>query len=213
MRLTANISAGSRSVGSRSPGFSSPAAILLHLRPTNLQQFLDEVRARPGRVNYGTAGVGSLGHVATLLLAQKAQIDTVHIPYRGQAAMTLAVVFGEVQFVLTSCSQAMNEQVEAGKLRRLGVSTPQPSSLAPGAPPIAQVLPGYAAEIWFGLLAPPATPPAAVRQALVLPRVQQQPRGAGMEGTGSRPKAFGQRLSEDEALWRGGPATAGIKPE
>jgi len=187
---------------------------------TNLQEFLAYVRARPDRVNYGTAGVGSFGHVATLLMAQKAGFQAVHVPYRGQAPMTLAVLSGEVQFTLTSYSQAMNEHVEAGKLRRLGVSSAEPSPLVPNTPPIASVVPGYSAEVWFGLLAPLHTPPAvvarlnaAVRDALAMPNVQAPLRGAGMQPTASTPEAFAERLNADAELWRDVLARADIKPE
>ncbi|MDT8333864.1 tripartite tricarboxylate transporter substrate binding protein [Roseomonas gilardii] len=186
----------------------------------NLQQFIAQVRSQPGKLNYATAGVASFGHVATLMLSQMAKLDAVHIPYRGQAPMTMAVVSGEVQFVLTSYSQAMNEQVEVGKLRRLGISTTQPSPVVPGTPPIADVVPGYSAEIWFGMLAPKATPPdivnklnAVIQQALLLPAVKEQLLGAGMEANGSTPQAFGERLASEEAQWRNVLSTAGIKPE
>ncbi|WP_158537248.1 Bug family tripartite tricarboxylate transporter substrate binding protein [Humitalea rosea] len=187
---------------------------------TNLREFFDYVRARPDRVNYGTAGVGSFGHVATLLMAQMAGLQAVHVPYRGQAPMTLAVLSGEVQFTLTSYSQAMNEHIEAGKLRRLGVSSAEPSSLVPNTPPIASVLPGYSAEVWFGLLAPAHTPAEivaklndAVRDALAMPAVQAPLRGAGMQPAASTPEAFAARLNADAELWRGVLARADIKPE
>ncbi|WP_424140619.1 Bug family tripartite tricarboxylate transporter substrate binding protein [Roseomonas chloroacetimidivorans] len=190
------------------------------LPATDLRGFFVYARAHPGRVNYGTAGVASLGHVSTLLLGQLAGIDVVHIPYRGQGPMTLALVAGEVQFVLTTTSTAMNEHIGSGKLRALGVSTPEPSPVVRGAPPIASVLPRYAVEVWFGLLAPPGTPApvaekinGAVRQALALPAVQQMLRGAGMEPATSTPQVFAQRLAEEEGVWRSVLASANIKPE
>jgi tripartite-type tricarboxylate transporter receptor subunit TctC len=187
---------------------------------TDLRQFFAHVRTHPDRLSYGTAGVGSFGHVATLLMAQLAGIQAVHVPYRGQAAMTLALISGEIQFVLTSYSQAMDEQVEAGKLRRLGVSTAEPSPVVPGALPIDTELSGFAAEVWFGLLAPRGTPPAmvarlnaATRQALALPAVQQQLRGAGIMAQASSPDEFAQRLQRDAELWQGIVPSADIKPE
>ncbi len=190
------------------------------LPATDLAQFFGYLKAHPDKLSYGTAGVGSYGHVATLLMTQMAGVQAVHVPYRGQAPMTLALIAGEVQFVLTTHSQAMAEQVEAGRLRRLGVSTAEPSPLVPGAPPIETALPGFVAEVWFGLLAPSATPPAvvarlngAVQQALALPAVRQQLRGAGMVAQGGTPEAFGQRLQRDAELWQGIVRSADIRPD
>jgi tripartite-type tricarboxylate transporter receptor subunit TctC len=191
-----------------------------NLPTANLQEFFDYARTYPSRLFYGTAGVGSFGHVATLLMNQMAGIQAEHIPYRGQAPMTLALISGEVQFVLTTYSHAMDEQVKAGKLRRLGVSTAEASPVVPGVPPIGTALPGFAAEVWFGLLAPNGTPPAvvtqlngAVRQVLALPAVQRQLRSVGMVAQASSPEEFAQRLQRDVELWQGIVRSADIKPE
>ncbi|PZW48598.1 tripartite-type tricarboxylate transporter receptor subunit TctC [Humitalea rosea] len=190
------------------------------LPPRDLREFIAYARERPGRLNYATAGVASLGHVATLLLSQMADFSATHIPYRGQAPASLAVVAGEVQFVLTTTSTAMNAQIEAGRLKALAVSSAQASPEVPGVPPISDVLPGYNVEIWFGLLAPPRTPSpivekiaAAVRQGLALPSVQQVLRSAGMEPVGSTPQEFSRLLTEEEAMWRSVITSANIKPE
>jgi tripartite-type tricarboxylate transporter receptor subunit TctC len=190
------------------------------LPATDLRQFIGHARAHRDRLSYATAGVGSLGHVATLLMNQQADFQAVHVPYRGLAPMALAVASGEVQFVLSTWSSALQAQVEAGKLRRLGVSTPRASELVPGVPPIAEVLPGFSVEVWFGVFAPGGTPPAvisrlntAVRDALALPAVKQTLRDAGMLAQASTPEEFAQLLETEAALWRGVVTTANIKPE
>ena len=190
------------------------------LPATSLRGFLDHARANPDKVSYGTAGVGSFGHVATILMTQLAGIQALHIPYRGQAPMTLALVAGEVQFVLTTTSQAMADQAEAGKLRRRGVSTADPSPVVPGVQPIGAELPGFATEVWFGLLAPQATPApviarlnAAVGRALSLPAVRQQLQGAGMVPAAGTPDQFAARLRRDAAQWQGIVRSADIHPE
>ena len=190
------------------------------LPPRDLRGLIAYARERPGRLNYGTAGVASLGHIATLLLAQAADFSATHIPYRGQGPMTVAVTAGEVDFVLTSSSTAMNGQIQAGNLRALAVSTADPSPVMPGVPPISTVIPGFSVEIWFGLLAPPNTPAPivnriadAVRQGLALPAVQQTLRAAGMEPDGSTPAAYARVLTEEEAMWRTVITRANIRPE
>lgn len=185
---------------------------------TSLRAFFAYARANPERLAFGTAGVGSFGHVATIMMTQLAQARALHIPYRGQAPMTLALVAGEVQFVLTTTSQAMDEQVAAGKLRQLGVSTAERSPVLPGAPPIREELPGFVTEVWFGALAAPATPAplvarlhVALNGALALPAVRAQLRGAGMLAAPTSTTAFAERLQRDAGLWREVLRTAEIR--
>ena len=83
----------------------------------------------------------------------------VHVPYRGQAPTTLAIFAGEVDILLTTTSDTLNEYIRTGKVKLLGVSSPEPSAVAPGATPIGSVLKGYSVETWFGILAPAGTPP------------------------------------------------------
>lgn len=138
---------------------------------TDVKGFIAWARAQPKPVAYASAGgVGSLGHLAMVSFARAAGLDMLHIPYSGGGPAQQAVTSGEVACVLTSLNAALKGQVDAGRIRLLGIASAEPSPSAPGVPPIAQALPGFAIDAWFGLLAPARTDAALlapVEQALL----------------------------------------------
>src|SRR3954471_14346481 len=121
-------------------------------------------RAQSKPMLYATAGPGSLGHLSTERLLNQAGLQMVHVPYRGQAPTTLAIFAGEVEILLTTTSDTLNEYIRSGKVKLLGVSSSEPSAVVPGATPIGNVLKGYSVETWFGILAPAGTPPAIIKR-------------------------------------------------
>ncbi len=177
--------------------------------PSNdLKSFIDYARSQPNGLEYASAGIGSLGHLASELFARMAGIKMIHIPYKGQAPTSNAVMTGEVKVLITTSSSAMNGYITAGKLKLLGVSTPEPSPLAPGAPIVSSVLPGYKVEIWFGLLAPAGTPAEvvsklndAVSKAVALPDLQQRFVNFGVIATAGSPKRLGDLIADEVPRW------------
>jgi tripartite-type tricarboxylate transporter receptor subunit TctC len=177
--------------------------------PANdLRSFIDYARAQPNGLEYASAGIGSLGHLASELFARMAGIKMIHIPYKGQAPTSNAVMTGEVKVLITTSSSTMNSYITAGRVKLLGVSTPEPSSLAPGAPVVGSVLPGYKVEIWFGLLAPAGTPSEvvtklndAVTKALALPDLQQRFINFGVIATAGTPKRLGDLIADEVPRW------------
>jgi len=177
--------------------------------PANdLKSFIDYARSQPNGLEYASAGIGSLGHLASELFARMAGIKMVHIPYKGQAPTSNAVMTGEVKVLITTSSSAMNGYITAGRVKLLGVSTPEPSTLAPGAPVVSSVLPGYKVEIWFGLLAPAGTPADvvarlndAVGKALALPELQQRFVNFGVIATAGTPKRLGDLIADEVPRW------------
>src|ERR1700754_404052 len=130
---------------------------------------------------YASAGPGSLGHLSTERFLNQAGLQMVHVPYRGQAPTTLAIFAGEVDILLTTTSDTLNEHIRSGKVKLLGVSSPGPSPVAPGTAPIGNVLKGYSVETWFGILAPAGTPPqiisklnAAINTTLAAPQLRDR---------------------------------------
>src|SRR5205085_5384759 len=107
---------------------------------------------------YASAGVGSFGHLATELFANKAGLKLTHVPYKGQAPTTSAVIANEVQLLITTPSSTMNEFIAQKRLQLLAVTSPEPSPLEPGTPTVASVYPGYAAESWFAIIGPAGMP-------------------------------------------------------
>lgn len=132
------------------------------LEVKDLKGLMEAAKASPRKFEYSSAGIGSFGHLATELLAQSSNVNLLHVPYLGQAPALMAVVSGEVKMALTAPSATMFEMIRAKKINLMGVSTRVPSALAPGAPPIADVVPNFEAEYWFGVVAPANTSDATL---------------------------------------------------
>jgi tripartite-type tricarboxylate transporter receptor subunit TctC len=163
-------------------------------------------RSRPTKVEYGSAGVGSMGHLASELLAHSAGLKLLHVPYGGMSPSTMAVMTGEVQVLMTASSGTLNNYLAAGKLKLLGVSAP--SKLYPKAQAIGDVLPGFSAEYWFGIFAPAGTPPevvarlnGAIASALAQPKIAKTYEDSGAVVTPSTPGQLAEVLKRDVAKW------------
>ena len=175
---------------------------------TDLRGFIDYAKKQPGSVDFASAGTGSFGHLASELFARTAGLKMTHVPYKGQAPTTNAVVAGEVKMLMTTASAAMNGFIASGKIRLLGVTSPEASPLAAGAPTVASVLPGYAAETWFGFIAAAGTPPEvvarlndAINRSLQVPDMQQRFAGFGVLARTATPARVGEMIAEDVARW------------
>lgn len=133
--------------------------------PGNLADFVKYARANPGALEWGTSGIGGPGHLAAVHFNEVAGIkDMVMIPYAGQNPVFQALVAGQVKYYISSSSETLNMLVKEGRLRYLGVASPQRSALAPDVPSISEVLPGFRAETWFGILAKAGTPAPIVKR-------------------------------------------------
>jgi tripartite-type tricarboxylate transporter receptor subunit TctC len=199
----------------------SIAPLVLVLHPSvpagNVKELVAWARTQPGGVEYATAGAGSLGHLATELFAKEAGLKLVHVPYKGQAPSTMAVLNGEVKMLLTTSSDSMGAAVKDGKLKLLGVSTAKPSPLMPGAPTIGQSLQGFEVNVWFGILAPAGTPApvitrlnAAIRTVLADPEIQRKFMGYGSIATASTPQEFATMIGAEVPKWKSVVETAKI---
>ena len=121
-------------------------------------------RKDPGKLNYGSSGVGSTNHFAAELLMDAAKIRMTHIPYKGMSPAVTDLIAGHVD-VLIASAPSIYPQVKAGKVKALGVTSAGPSKVVPGLLPVAQMgAPGYSFELWWGILAPKGTPPDVVIQ-------------------------------------------------
>jgi tripartite-type tricarboxylate transporter receptor subunit TctC len=132
--------------------------------PANtVQEFVTYARANPGKISYGSAGIGNSAHLLGELLQTKAQLNMVHVPYRSGAEMSMAVLSGQVQFAMTDLSASI-AQIREGKLKALAVTTPQRMTSLPQVPTVAEVaIPGFSYSLWGGLFAPADTPAAVVQ--------------------------------------------------
>ena len=120
-------------------------------------------KARPGALNYGTAGVGSLAHLATELLNGAANIQMTHVPYKGAGPALIDLAAGQIDVMISNYSSLV-PQMKSGKVRAIAVTSPKPSPAFPDLPPIAAAVPGYAMDIWVTVFAPAGTPAPLVER-------------------------------------------------
>lgn len=185
-----------------------------------VQEFIAYAKAQPEGTEYGTAGTASFGQLATELFSQAAGVKMVPVPYKGEAPMTMALRSGEVKLLITTPSPSMMGAVKDGQLRLLGVASTGPAPLLPGVPKVSDAVPGYSAEVWFGLLAPAGTPPEiiakindAVAKAVVRPEIKEKFASVGALATSSGPAAFGKALKAEYIRWGDLVSKTGLKAE
>ena len=173
---------------------------------TDLRSFVEY--AKKNHVNYASAGVGSFGHLASELFANKAGLKLTHVPYKGQGPTTTAVISNEVQLLITTPSSTMNEFIANKRLKLLAVTSPEPSPLEPGTPTVASVYPGYAAESWFAIVGPAGMPAdvvarlhEAITKTVQMPDIQQKFASFGVIPKTATPQKVGQMTAEEITRW------------
>lgn len=171
--------------------------------------FVAYARQQKQGVLYASAGTASFGHLASSRLAQMTGIKLEHVPYRGEANTTMAVRAGEVQMLLTTPSSAMLGQVEQGHMKLLGVASPEPSPVVPGATPLNRSIPGFSAEVWFGLMAPAGTPNSvieklmtSVHQVMAEPAIAAKLKPSGALVKTSSPQELAALMKAETEQWR-----------
>jgi len=177
------------------------------LKIDSLKSFLAYARANPGQLNIGSGGNGSAGHLAAELFKARAGIFAVHIPYNGGNPAQLALLSGQVDFNFDNLATAA-ANIKAGKLLALAVTTAQRSPMLPDVMALAEVLPGFSVDTWWGLVAPAATPKdtlAKLNQAFVgaLRSSEVRERWAGMmaEAVPTDSEAFGRFMASELAKY------------
>jgi tripartite-type tricarboxylate transporter receptor subunit TctC len=168
-----------------------------------VSEFISEAKAKPGKLNYASPGPGSSGHLAMAYFAKLAGLEMVHIPFKSTQDATNDVIAGRSHALIVpnvGAAAFANDE----RIRLLGVTSPKRSPFLPQLPPIAEALPGYAFESWFGLLAPARTPQPVVerinaavsgllRDKVILERLARQ----GVEPRPLSPEAFAQLIRDD----------------
>ncbi len=189
---------------------------------TNLKEFIAYAKNNPGKISYGTSGVGSSQQLGGELLKSVAQIDMVHVPYKGGSLALNDVVGGQVPVGILVLSNVL-PHVRSGKLRLLGVLQAQRATAAPDVPTIAEAgMPGYALpDTWVGLLGPVGMPAplvekirSEVEKALGSSELRGRLEKAGFEvATHASPQAFADLLESSASVYKEIAAKAGIQPE
>ncbi|MFZ3361399.1 MAG: tripartite tricarboxylate transporter substrate binding protein [Xanthobacteraceae bacterium] len=183
-------------------------------------EFIAYAKANPGKINMASAGVGGPQHVAGELFKYMAGVDLVHVPYHGSTPALVDLMAGRVQ-VMFDVTPSSLPHIKAGKLRPLGVTTPQRLDVLPGVPAIAEFLPGYEAFGWIGFGAPKGTASeivdtlnkafnAALADANVKARLLDL---GGIEMAPNTPAEFAKFIAADTDKWRKVVQFAHLKPE
>ena len=183
------------------------AAVNPSVKATNLKEFIELARAKPGTVNFGTPGNGSAPHLAIALFQQMTKTEMVHIPYKGDAPAIIDLLGGQIQLYFGG-PMVLSPHINAGRLRGLAVTSEQRSRVMTELPAIGEQVSGYAAPIWYGMWAPLGTPKEIVSQLnqalgriLKQPDVQERFTREGMETAHNTPEEFSRYLAQDIAKW------------
>lgn len=185
----------------------------------NLQELIAMAKEQPGRLNYGSVGSGSLGHLGAELFRSLAGVNVTHVAYKSAPQVATALLSGEVAMFFDTPITVL-PQARAGKVRALGVSTKTRLAVLPDVPPIADVVPGYEVLGWNGILAPAGTPPAIIERlnaetvkVLRTPAVIALLATHGVDPIGNTPQQFSAIVRADLEKWAKVIKEAGIKAD
>ena len=199
---------------------TSPNILVVHpsVAANSVKELIALAKAKPGTLNYGSAGQGSSPHLATELFRSMTGVNLVHVPYKGAGPAVIDLIGGQIQMMIGS-APSVTPNIKAGKLRPLAVTSAQPSALAPGLPTVAASgLPGYEAATLMGMFAPAKTPASVISRlnreivrALNQPDIKEKLFNGGSEVVGSSVEEFAVKLKSEMAKWGKLVKDAGIK--
>ena len=182
-------------------------AVANNVPAKTLAEFIAYVKANPGKVNFGSAGVGTQTHLAAENFAYTAGLQMTHVPYKGEAAALTDLVGGQIQMVTPNLGGAIN-LIKGGKIRALAVTSRDRSAELPDVPAAAETIPGFENAGWFGLMAPTGTPRDVVEKiyrdsAKILQSAEFKAQLAkqGMVPVGNSPADFQAAIREESKRW------------
>jgi tripartite-type tricarboxylate transporter receptor subunit TctC len=200
---------------------AGPVALMVHpsVPATSVKELIALAKAKPGELNYATAGVGSFQHLASELFKLQTGVNIVHIPYKGGGPAMMDTIAGQAQINMASLIQVI-PHAKSGKLRLLATSGAKRSSLFPDVPTVAETVPGYDATNWWGLVAPAGTPAAVVNKLhaeleVLLKSAETKKRleSEGADIVRMDPAEFGRFMSAEMVKWTKVVREAGITAE
>ena len=199
----------------------TPFVLTVHpsLPPKTTKELIALARTTKGGLSYAGTGTGGATHLATELFSSMAKIKMVAIQYKSTGAAMSDLLGGQVPVIVGSLLPVV-PHLETGRLRALGVTTAQRWYSLPNVPTLAETLPGYEVELWFGTMAPRGTPQAiidrvndVINKALQTPDMKKNLESQGMMATGGTPQKFGERIRREYGRWLKTVTEAGVKAE
>ncbi|HEY4372201.1 MAG TPA: tripartite tricarboxylate transporter substrate binding protein [Burkholderiales bacterium] len=199
-----------------------PNVLLVHPKVpvSTMQEFIAYAKAHPNQLNYASQGSGTTSHLTTEMFKSMAGIQLTHVPYKGTAPALTDLLAGQVEVMFDNLGVSA-QHVKSGRLKALAVGSEKRSSTLPNVPTVAEAgLPGFVAVTWFGVVAPPKTPPeiaaklsAAFADALKAPEVQHRLSELSAEPVGNTPAEMSKFVKDETVRWRRVIETAHVKVE
>ncbi len=199
-----------------------PSVLVVHpsVPARNVKDFIAFAKSQPGKITYGSGGVGNITHLEMELMSSMTGTRLIHVPYKGAAPSIIGLVSGEVQSVFSSIPSALG-QIRAGRIHPLAVTILKRSSVLPDVPTMDESgVKGYDAASWYAVLAPAGTPKNVIARLgkeivriMAVPEVRGKFANDGFEPAGTGPAEFGKFLRAELAKWEKAIKAAGIKPE
>jgi tripartite-type tricarboxylate transporter receptor subunit TctC len=201
---------------------TAPLLVVVHpsLPVNSTRELIALAKSKPGQLFFASAGSGNSTHLAGELFKTMANVDLVHVPYKGATPAETDLMGGQVSLMFSSILSAL-PHAKAGKMKALAVTSARRSSIAPELPTVAESgVPGYDVNPWYGLFAPAGTPRAIVdrinrdvARILAQPDVRQRFATLGAEPAGNTPEQFAAFVNAEIAKWSKVVADSGAKPE
>jgi tripartite-type tricarboxylate transporter receptor subunit TctC len=198
-----------------------PNALLVSpkVKATSVAELITYARANPGKLSYGSQGIGTTSHLTAELFKSMAGIEAVHVPYRGSAPALNGLLAGDVDFSFDNLGSA-HGLISSGSIKMLALASAKRLPTFPQVPTVAETLPGFVSDTWFAIAAPPKTPPAlaeaisrAIATALQQPEVVARYATLSAEPGGGDPAATAAFIREETERWAKVIKAAGIKME
>lgn len=182
----------------------------------SLAELIAYAKANPGKLNFGSSGQGSLGHLSGELFAHLAGVKLVHVPYKGGSATARALAAGEIQLGFVS-PPASKPLIDSGRIRALAITDDNRSAQFPQLPTVSEAVPGYVVDQWYAVIGPKGINPALVqrlssdfREAMRSPAVMATLKRSGISAVGSTPEAAAKHVAAEIAKWRKLVSTGGL---
>lgn len=198
---------------------TAPLVLAVHpkLPANSVQELIAFAKANPNRLNYASQGKGTTGHLAAELFNSMAGVKIVHVPYKSSAPAQTDLLSGQVDMMLVELSSVL-QYISAGKLRALAVGSEKRNPFLPDVPAMSEVLPGFVALTWFGMVAPPRTPSAivnklsaAIVETIRQPDVAKRLHGLTLNAIGSTPEEMALFMRQERERWANVIRFAGVK--
>lgn len=198
-----------------------PNVLVVHpsVPANNLEDLIAYAKANPGKLNYGSTGIGTSSHLSSFMLSKRVGFEATHVPYKGADALK-DLLAGRIQFMFATIPSVMTH-ITAGKLKPMAVSSLKRSRSMPEVPTVVEKgFPQFEAGSWFGFFAPKGTPEAVislvnktVNEILQVPAIEQQMVAQGADPAGGTPAQFGQFVQREHDKWRTIVRDSGAKAE